>query len=226
MPDVPDPEGFSHERWTALYQGFEHNGLRMDVIRSDQSGPNFGEMKGVVRDLNLRQEMDKMKYRLGVGEFFYNWTRHSDGSIEVEHDFVRVDPEYRDRGFASALERHLEEGYVRMGVDRITLIAAKIGAYAWAKQGYEFAREKRFWVADLKKYAHRDPDRGPAARVRELWGEAELERLERFIEDEATSEWEIAMFGREHAREVGGVMTWPGKAYLINNGWIAVKPLS
>ena len=142
--------------------------------------------------------------------------------MEVEHDFIRVDPDYRDRGWASALETHLMDGYRDIGVDKITLTAALVGSYAWAMQGYRFEDDKEQWWPQLQKIAHQDKD-GPAATVRDLWGDEVLRELEDFIASEATAEWQIASWGREHAREVEGHMTWPGKAYLIGNGWAAVK---
>lgn len=211
---------FSHRAWVDLYEGFQAGGLRIKMTRNDppKGSSRYGSFRGQIIDVESGR---------GVGEVHYNYNGAS-GEYEVEHDFVRLDRTHRNRGFASELETHLEDGYKRLGVKRITLTAAQVGAYTWATQGYEFAHDKLIWWPELQKHSNQATggvDSG-ADIIRDHADQVTLYDLENFIRNEAEHPWQIAMWGRERAWvHEDGIVSWPGKAYLINSGWEGVKEL-
>lgn len=205
-----------------LYQGFEAKGLRIEVIRNEAP-------KGESRHGTLKARITDVESGDSAGEAYYNYNLPIGGSgYEVEHDVINIWPPFRNRGFAGALETHLEDGYKRLGVKRIKLLAANVGAYAWAGQGYSFQRTKLQWWPQLQQLAGEEAPGLPsgAERIRQHAGHEVLRELEDFIRGEAEFEWQIAMWGRDRAWvEEDGTVMWPGKAYLLGNGWKGVKEL-
>lgn len=61
------------------------------------------------------------------------------GNGVIEHDEMRLKPEYRGQGFSRAFGQHMEDWYRESGIDTIVLRAGlDDGGYAWAKAGYDW----------------------------------------------------------------------------------------
>lgn len=68
--------------------------------------------------------------------------RKQDGSLHAHHLCLDVQPEFQGLGLSKALYASSDRLYERLGVGRISLIAnGTVGRYAWALQGFDFARE-------------------------------------------------------------------------------------
>jgi len=96
-------------RFRAIYDGFEHGGLRAEVDR-DKSTPlnragRVARLEGFVCDEDGRR----------VGQFTRMLASGGEG-FRVRHEKVELDPAARGRGFARAMHQHAEDNYRRMEV--------------------------------------------------------------------------------------------------------------
>lgn len=57
--------------------------------------------------------------------------------VYVNHDLMKVEPEFRGNGLGTDLFARQVEQYQKMGVGEIATMAAWIGQYQWSKLGYE-----------------------------------------------------------------------------------------
>jgi len=73
-----------------------------------------------------------------VGYFKRMIYRDGDATC-VYHDWLEINPHYRETGFGSTFYQHNEDTYMKMGFDKIKLQAAlAVGGYVWAKLGFDF----------------------------------------------------------------------------------------
>jgi len=89
-------------RFRAIYDGFEHGGLRAEVDR-DKSTPlnragRVARLEGFVCDEDGRR----------VGQFTRMLASGGEG-FRVRHEKVELDPAARGRGFARAMHQHAED---------------------------------------------------------------------------------------------------------------------
>lgn len=74
-----------------------------------------------------------------VGWASRDYRRNSDGELIAFHNILSLEPHVRGTGFGREFSKHVEALYSRSGVHSIKLKAnSDVGAYAWARQGYEF----------------------------------------------------------------------------------------
>lgn len=118
-------------RFQAIYDGFEHGGLRTEVDRAASTPLNrvgrVVRIEGVIRDEHGRQ----------VGRFTRMLASGGDG-LRARHENIALDPAVRGRGFARALNDHVEAVYRRMEVAYVTMHAEHVGSLLWPKLGYDF----------------------------------------------------------------------------------------
>jgi tRNA nucleotidyltransferase (CCA-adding enzyme) len=79
-----------------------------------------------------------------AGTFERSFSRDENGKLVVKHDLMKLADDFQGEGWATAFNRHAEEQYRQMGVDRIELETAWVGGFAWARAGYLFKPEMRF----------------------------------------------------------------------------------
>lgn len=203
------PDGFR-----AIHDGFTHG----DLTLRERSHDRIGGLDG------HRVKLDVVKGDGEVaGEVYVNYVKRSDG-VEVELDYIRLWPGEQGTGFGTAWVRHAEKAYREQGVARITVTAADVGGYTWARQGFEFSEPPGIWRSGLRRHLQAEA----ADEIVERAGQEAFGRLDRFVQEEAEFPWQIASWGREFAwiDEATGQKMWPGKRYLIGNGWRGVKELS
>lgn len=75
-----------------------------------------------------------------IGEITRSFIRHPDGSLEVHHDYFRIDRSSKlGQGGGAAMMGQALEAYEQLGVDKVTVQAAWIGKYTWASFGYDWS---------------------------------------------------------------------------------------
>lgn len=140
---------------------------------------------------------------------------------EVTHQGFNIDPSLQGQGFMTRYNAQVEQAYREHGIERVTLHAGAggdaefraIGAYAWARAGYQFetpaAREV---VARAARDYAAKADLSPAMR-------AEIKRV---AANPNATPADFAAIGR-----TPGATTWPGKEIMLGNpaGWSGVKVL-
>lgn len=85
---------------------------------------------------------------------------HPNGRLEVHHDFLELQSAAQGSGFSRAFNDRAFARYAGAGVDDVTVFAAlDVGGYAWARQGFELAKDG---VDELARMIAR------ARRIREL----------------------------------------------------------
>ena len=177
-----------------------------------------------------------------AGEFQRSLFTDAQGRLVVEHGSLSLQGQMRGRGFARRFNAACEQSYRSLGVDRIVLLAEKIGAYAWAHD-YEFRTE---WIdATVRPRVRADQAmrmlRGREEQIERLVADGRIsrrladsfqarfatpEQVERGdLDGKFQSPSEIADFGRGQAWQQDGQTMWLGKVFLIDNPWDAVKQL-
>ena len=74
-----------------------------------------------------------------VGTMSRTFTKDRKGILSVSHNRFGLEDTFQGKGIALDIAENVEKHYEKLGVDTITLNAnAKIGGYAWARQGYDF----------------------------------------------------------------------------------------
>jgi hypothetical protein len=166
----------------------------------------------------------------------------ADGRILARHNFLDLNERVQGKGFATAFSRKVESGYKQKGVSAISLEAALLGAYVWARQGYIFS--------DYTNYdTHQPIDSARGARVwwrdRDAMQEArglvkkkkmsasQFEMIEKRINSallnprvKPITPSFIAEMGRDKPwDETSGETTWVGKYILANTSFAALKIL-
>jgi ribosomal protein S18 acetylase RimI-like enzyme len=129
IQDTGESSLLNPARFAALYDGYEHNGLkvRVNYARRLKDSSSAGEMDADVLD------GDKI-----VGHIVRNFAKDArDGEPYAYHNEFRLDPEYQDRGFGATLSAHVEAGYRAGDIKHIDLRTDEVGGYAWARAGYE-----------------------------------------------------------------------------------------
>lgn len=134
-------------RFRAIYDGFEHGGLRAEVDR-DKSTPlnragRVARLEGYVCDEGGR----------GVGQFTRMLASGGEG-FRVRHEKVELDPAARGRGFARAMHQHAEDTYRRMGVLFITMHAENVGSLLWPRLGFDFDLRRVEGDSEAERRAH------------------------------------------------------------------------
>ncbi|MGV0744126.1 toxin glutamine deamidase domain-containing protein [Mycolicibacterium sp. XJ870] len=72
-----------------------------------------------------------------IGSVERMFSRDVSGNLVAHHTGVVIDqPQFRGKGFSTALSSELERFYTRAGIDRIELEAQHDGAHVWARRGF------------------------------------------------------------------------------------------
>jgi hypothetical protein len=157
--------------------------------------------------------------------------------------------EVQGGGFADGFMKHVEDELRKLGADGINLDAVNVGAYAWARQGYQFAQDgppSALEAAEVVVHSLLHPfdqlmnpaywlkDKGAPgtpAEHRAQWDEfrAKLpttEDIDAYLAGDITAldkmmtPQEIAMYGFDGPHwEHNGIDWWFGKAFLIRNAY-------
>jgi GNAT superfamily N-acetyltransferase len=130
---------------------------------------------------------------------------------------IRISPAAQRGGFGTAVLERLEREARRAGIERLTLWATGIGAYAWARPGWRFDRADaaaELIAVGLPHLRGKIPE--PA------W--IALATLER---RPPSTPAELAGFGRERAWAEDEERNWAGRALLLGHpkGWRGHLPL-
>ena len=126
------------------------------------------------------------------------------GKLFVEHTDLHIAPNYQDTGIGTTFYQHMEQEYIKYGVDFIILEAnLTVGGYAWARMGFDFNNvdDQENFVTDFKdllsdKYSQ------------EVADQAQLEHA-----------WDIAAYIGPDGKQVG-------KEFLLGTDWEGIKFLT
>lgn len=178
-----------------------------------------------------------------AGTFQRAFYRDDRGDLIAVHAYLRLESQYRGRGFATAFNGRLEDWYRRQGVTRIDLLAnIDVGGYAWAAAGYDFADPEEAQemldrlremtqeqLQDAKAQMRKAHDARDAQALRQTQAvlaqlqEARdiLARADRhsFGTDGYPSAYEISQCGRS----ASDGQTWIGKTTMLGTDWFAIK---
>ncbi|HEV7805160.1 MAG TPA: GNAT family N-acetyltransferase [Solirubrobacteraceae bacterium] len=134
-------------RFLAIYDGFEHGGLRAEVDR-DASTP----LNRAGRVVRLEGRVVDERGRR-VGHFTRMLASGGEG-LRARHEKIVLEPEARGRGFARALHAHAEDTYRRMGVGFVTMHAENVGSLLWPRLGFDFDLRHMEGADELERRAH------------------------------------------------------------------------
>jgi len=136
--------------------------------------------------------------------------RDTDGNLNVHHILFHLEGYHQNKGIAADMSEHVEEEYEKLGVHSISFNAnAEIGGYAWARQGYDFAR-----TSDRTKI--RKHFRTSLKKNKNMFSDEEFKQLNESIKS-LKHAWEFATLRVER-----GIV---GKHLLLGSKWDAVKIL-
>lgn len=83
-----------------------------------------------------------------IGNITRSFIRHRDGTMEVHHDFYKIDDnKHQGKGAGEAMLRQAIQTYERLGYQKITVDTAWVGKYAWATFGYNW---KESWAGNVR----------------------------------------------------------------------------
>jgi GNAT superfamily N-acetyltransferase len=134
-------------RFQAIYNGFEHRGLRTEFDRATSTPVNRAGR--VVRVGGHILTGDGRR----VGHFTRMLATGSDG-LRARHEEIRLAEEARGRGFARALHEHSEAVYVRMEVAYVTMHAESVGSLLWPRLGFDFDLRRVEGETEAQRRAH------------------------------------------------------------------------
>jgi hypothetical protein len=171
-----------------------------------------------------------------VGKLKRTFHQGDDGDLLVKHDLLQMDSEVQGQGFAEAFNGHLEDWYRESGVSRIELKAnIDVGAYAWARQGYDFAapsdagRIRRDVMRAIKGAEMDQEEHEPGSpQYREL--QQSIDEANRIVEAFDTQDFgstlfptpfDVSQLGRKPGQ--GRNDMWLGKEALLETWWDGVK---
>jgi hypothetical protein len=134
-------------RFQAIYNGFEHAGLRTEFDREVSTPVNRAgrvvRVGGHILDERGRR----------VGHFTRMLATGTDG-LRARHEEIKLAEEARGRGFARALHMHSERVYVRMEVAYVTMHAEHVGSLLWPRLGFDFDLRRIEGETEAQRRAH------------------------------------------------------------------------
>ena len=134
-------------RFQAIYNGFEHGGLRTEFDRDVSTPVNRAgrvvRVGGHILDSKGRR----------VGHFTRMLATGPDG-LRARHEEIRLAAEARGTGFARALHAHAEAVYIRMEVGYITMHAEHVGSLLWPRLGFDFDLRRVEGETEAERRAH------------------------------------------------------------------------
>ena len=154
----------------------------------------------------------------------------------VYHSTLTLDPSVQGQGIAHAFNKAAEEQYRNMGVTQIKTDAQDVGAYAWARAGYDWDMSKdKSEVADqIEQTLARIDDASNSLldegdldhydRVQEQLAEM-LQKVDEYrfsgtVSDDFPTPFDLSQIGW-----MAGDLSWPGKTGMIGSNWSGVKKL-
>jgi hypothetical protein len=222
------------------WHGLKYGELAVRVSRVSQT--NFLD-----RAISVNGEIYRGDNVVGGFQRSFNPRGQHDTKPFVNHDEFRLDSSAHAAGMAAAFNQVAERMYREQGIHQVSIYAAVVGAYAWARQGFDFAGPD-----SLEKVAQEAKSRAEQAlAARYITQEQHDEFVSRLPSREDLREarvaianggpwqddvppgkfahtWEIANFGRdqpyaETTPTTGGM--WLGKHAMLSNPWDGVKQL-
>lgn len=138
-------------------------------------------------------------------------TVSADG-LSINHSSLALHRSVQGQGLATRFNAHAETTYRANGVQKITLSAAHVGRYAWARAGYDFQRPaERTEVGWKANVIAKNYDHATQAKVKALTSDPNWTPLE------------LSAVGWTK-----GAKTWPGKEIMQHEDfpiWDGVKTL-
>lgn len=161
------------------------------------------------------------------------------GALAAHHDTLVIDPEFHGMGLAQSFTSQSIKIYKDIGVERIELTAAmEVGAFAWARQGYQFADRhegiRKQWVEDRLLWVKKLADEG----AKDRWSQEDAAQMRTAAQNlinasnrgERVQPIHVASLGEERFRWTATATTigpegrvqeqqyetWPGKEVLLN----------
>jgi GNAT superfamily N-acetyltransferase len=134
-------------RFRAIYDGFEHGGLR-SVVDREKSTP----LNRAGRAIRLEGDVVDERGR-AVGHYTRMLASGGEG-LRARHEKIDLAPEARGRGFARALHAHAEATYRRMDVLFVTMHAENVGSLLWPRLGFDFDLRQVEGEDELQRRAH------------------------------------------------------------------------
>lgn len=126
------------DEFKAVFDGFEHGGLRAVVDHAVQDNPpdhqpgwlsvKLASVEGHVEDVDGHM----------VGGFERDIFRDPEVGLIVKHVSFRMGPHFRQLGYGDAFVQHSFDAYRAAGVARVRVDTAEVGGYLWAKSGFDF----------------------------------------------------------------------------------------
>jgi hypothetical protein len=228
------PTASGRERLNGLLDGESHDltpaelDQMAEFFRLDDptSGWSLKPVDGSVRGNDRKQLRFRAQLvdRDGhwVGDVSRSFTRNPDGTLSVSHEAFSLKESARGGGVSSRWLAKMEDRYRDAGVREITLQTEKVGGYAWAKAGFDFADRgevKAIGSRFNRVLKSRDAQRDLPQRVL-----TDGEELVRRSQSKDPGEWptpmEFAMLGWAPEAD-----TWVGKQAMIGSSWDGVKRL-
>ncbi len=117
-------------------EGRDYNGF---TVRFDDSNPH----RITVDRNSVTLRLDVHDQNGYAGRTIRVFERDADGSLFVTHSSIHLEARAQGRGFAQSWNGFLESWYRYSGVDHVEVHAVNRGAYAWARDGYDWAPNTR-----------------------------------------------------------------------------------
>lgn len=156
-----------------------------------------------------------------VGTFTRDQTLHEGGRLEVHHSYLRLDDSAQGSGFARAFNDRAFARYAEAGVDDVTIHAAlSVGAYAWARQGFDLVGSGATAGERMISRARTVTNLIESAKSRSAITPAQYETL-------APRLYHGGELQPEALISVGELAAMPeiGKAVLLGRSWHGARPI-
>lgn len=125
----------------AIESAFSGDGIKATLSRISVKG------NAIVFDLDYLDAKGRI-----VGNVVRKFERVN-GELNVFHDYFFLDPSKQGKDTALKVLRNSFAAYLDLGVSNVSLHAEKVGRYAWAKYGWQWAADTATKVAvQLAKY--------------------------------------------------------------------------
>ncbi len=168
----------------ALYVNDGRLAVNMLVMKKDFKLPESEQSSEAV-SFDKSGKIDPRSISARVKREFY---RDEKGNLVVYHDMLRVDKQ--GEGLGSEINKQSFRQYREIGVSKVTLHAAEIGRYAWARTGFN-------WDKD-----HADKNVKPSLTEYLVASGVSPELAERIVKRHAEKAWEVAGL-RINGRHIG-----------------------
>jgi len=124
------------------YKARDYNVTPFQVSEDDYTYRGVGSEK-YTQGVEVSGDIDVVDTKTGVtldtiGTYHREFTINSEGDLEVHHGSLFLNAHVQGEGIGSAFIAHSLESYGPLGVKKITIEPAEVGAYVWARLGFSW----------------------------------------------------------------------------------------